>query len=55
MLATRAEKMREAFLKAIPFHRFAKPEEIADAIAENRRTAEQWRELYPFIEFSPAA
>ena len=32
MLATRAEKMREAFLKAIPFHRFAKPEEIADAI-----------------------
>lgn len=32
MLATRAEKLREAFLKAIPFHRFAKPEEIADAI-----------------------
>jgi 2-hydroxycyclohexanecarboxyl-CoA dehydrogenase len=32
MLATRSEKLREAFLKAIPFHRFAKPEEIADAI-----------------------
>ncbi len=32
MLATRAERMREAFLKAIPFHRFARPEEIADAI-----------------------
>lgn len=32
MLATRAEKLREAFLKAIPFRRFAKPEEIADAI-----------------------
>jgi 2-hydroxycyclohexanecarboxyl-CoA dehydrogenase len=32
MLATRGEKLREAFLKAIPFHRFAKPEEIADAI-----------------------
>jgi 2-hydroxycyclohexanecarboxyl-CoA dehydrogenase len=32
MLATRAEKLRDAFLKAIPFHRFAKPEEIADAI-----------------------
>jgi hypothetical protein len=30
------------------------PEEIADAITENRRTAEQWRELYPFIELSPA-
>lgn len=32
MLATRPEKLRDAFLKAIPFHRFAKPEEIADAI-----------------------
>ncbi len=32
MLATRSEKLREAFLKAIPFRRFAKPEEIADAI-----------------------
>ncbi|HXQ31666.1 MAG TPA: SDR family NAD(P)-dependent oxidoreductase [Steroidobacteraceae bacterium] len=32
MLATRGEKLRDAFLKAIPFHRFAKPEEIADAI-----------------------
>jgi uncharacterized protein (DUF433 family) len=31
------------------------PEEIAEAIAENRRTAEQWRELYPFIELSPGA
>jgi len=32
MLATRSEKLREAFLKAIPFRRFARPEEIADAI-----------------------
>jgi 2-hydroxycyclohexanecarboxyl-CoA dehydrogenase len=32
MLATRSEKMREAFLKAIPFRRFAKPDEIADAV-----------------------
>jgi uncharacterized protein (DUF433 family) len=31
------------------------PEEIAEAIADNRRTVEQWRELYPFIEFTPAA
>jgi hypothetical protein len=29
MLATRPEKLREAFVKAIPFRRFAKPEEIA--------------------------
>ncbi len=31
------------------------PDEIAEAIADNRRTAEQLRELYPFIELSPAA
>ncbi len=31
------------------------PEEIAEAIAENRRPVEESRELYPFIEFSPAA
>jgi hypothetical protein len=30
------------------------PDEIAQATAENRRTAEQWRELYPFIELSAA-
>jgi len=32
MLATRPEKLREAFIKAIPFRRFAKPDEIADAV-----------------------
>ncbi len=32
MLATRPDKTREAFIKAIPFRRFAKPQEIADAI-----------------------
>jgi hypothetical protein len=36
-------------------YRDSYPDEIAQAIAENRRTAEQWRELYPFIELSPAA
>ncbi len=32
MLATRSDKLREAFLRAIPFRRFAKPDEIADAV-----------------------
>ncbi len=32
MLQTRPEKLREAFVRAIPFKRFAKPQEIADAI-----------------------
>ena len=35
-------------------YRESYPEEIAEAIAENRRDSEQWRELYPFIELSPA-
>jgi uncharacterized protein (DUF433 family) len=30
------------------------PEEIAEAIAQNRRTAAEWHELYPFVELSPA-
>ena len=32
MLRTRPEKLLDAFLKAIPFKRFAEPREIADAI-----------------------
>jgi 2-hydroxycyclohexanecarboxyl-CoA dehydrogenase len=32
MLGTRPEKVREAFIRATPFRRFAKPQEIADAI-----------------------
>lgn len=32
MLQSRPDKLKEAFLRAIPFKRFAKPKEIADAI-----------------------
>jgi 2-hydroxycyclohexanecarboxyl-CoA dehydrogenase len=32
MLQTRPDKLKEAFLRAIPFKRFARPQEIADAI-----------------------
>lgn len=28
------------------------PDEVAEAIAQNRRSAEEWHELYPFVEFS---
>jgi len=31
------------------------PEEIAGAIAENRRPTEAWRELYPFVHFTTAS
>jgi hypothetical protein len=27
------------------------PEEIAEAIDENRRSAKEWHELYPFVRF----
>ena len=33
-------------------YRDSYPDEIAEAIAENRRTAEEWRELYPFVRFA---
>jgi uncharacterized protein (DUF433 family) len=33
-------------------YRDAYPEEIAQAIAQNRRDAAQWHELYPFIELA---
>jgi 2-hydroxycyclohexanecarboxyl-CoA dehydrogenase len=32
MLRSRPDKLKEAFLRAIPFRRFAEPQEIADAI-----------------------
>jgi uncharacterized protein (DUF433 family) len=32
-------------------YRDAYPHEIADAIGENRRSAAEWHQLYPFIEF----
>lgn len=28
------------------------PDEVADAIAENRRSPDEWRELYPFIRLA---
>jgi len=35
-------------------YRESYPDEIAEAIAQNRHTPEGWHELYPFIEFSGA-
>jgi uncharacterized protein (DUF433 family) len=36
-------------------YRDAYPEEIAAAMAENRRSSAEWHELYPFIELSASA
>ncbi|HXB65463.1 MAG TPA: hypothetical protein VNV42_11370 [Solirubrobacteraceae bacterium] len=35
-------------------YRDSYPEELAQAIAHNRRSAEEWQELYPFVAFSTA-
>jgi len=32
-------------------YRDSYPDEVGDLIAENRRPAEEWRELYPFVRF----
>jgi hypothetical protein len=34
-------------------YRDSYPDEIAQAISDNRLSAEEWRELYPFIQFAP--
>jgi uncharacterized protein (DUF433 family) len=46
-------QLSERQVRVATAYRDSYPEEIHEAISENRRTAEQWRELYPFIEFSP--
>jgi hypothetical protein len=48
-------QLNERHVRLAVAYRDSYPDEIADAIAENRRSTEQWRELYPFIELSPAA
>jgi uncharacterized protein (DUF433 family) len=34
-------------------YRKSYPDEVAEAIGQNRRAPEEWHELYPFVEFSP--
>lgn len=36
-------------------YRESYPDEVAEAIAQNRRPVEEWHELYPFIEFPATA
>jgi uncharacterized protein (DUF433 family) len=36
-------------------YRESYPEEIAEAIAQNRRTADEWHDLFPFVELSSVA
>jgi uncharacterized protein (DUF433 family) len=53
-LATETQ-LNERQVRLAIAYRDSYPEEIAEAVAQNRRTAAEWHELYPFIELSPAA
>jgi hypothetical protein len=46
-------QLTERPLELVLAYRDHYPDEIADAIAENRRPPEEWRELYPFVRFAP--
>jgi uncharacterized protein (DUF433 family) len=50
----RETQLTERQVRLALAYRESYPEEIAQAIAENRRTAEDWHELYPFVELPTA-
>jgi hypothetical protein len=47
-----ATQLSERQVRLALAYRDSYPEEIAQAIAQNRRTAEEWHELFPFVELS---
>jgi uncharacterized protein (DUF433 family) len=51
----RETQLTERQVRLAAAYRDSYPEEIAEAIAQNRRTAEDWHDLYPFIELSAPA
>ena len=48
-------QLTEPQLRLAVAYRDSYPEEVAEAISQNRRTAEDWHELYPFVELSVTA
>ena len=50
----RETQLTERHLRLAEAYRDAYASEVEEAIAENRRPVEEWRELYPFIEFDGA-
>jgi uncharacterized protein (DUF433 family) len=47
-------QLTERQVRLAAAYRDGYPDEVAAAIAQNRRAAAEWHELYPFIEFSTA-
>jgi uncharacterized protein (DUF433 family) len=50
---TEETQLTERQVRLAIAYRDSYPEETAEAVAQNRRTVAEWRELYPFIELSP--
>jgi uncharacterized protein (DUF433 family) len=51
----RDTQLTERQVRLATAYRESYPEETAEAIAQNRRTVEDWQDLYPFIELSTPA
>ena len=49
-----ATQLTEPQLHLAIAYRDSYPDEIAEAVAQNRRSAEQWRALYPFVQLAAA-
>jgi uncharacterized protein (DUF433 family) len=49
----RTSQLTSAQVRLAVAYRDAYPDEIESAIAQNRRTPEEWRSLYPFVVVSP--
>jgi hypothetical protein len=45
-------QLTERHVRLALAYRESYPDEVAEAIAQNRRGAEEWHELYPFVELS---
>jgi uncharacterized protein (DUF433 family) len=52
---TEETQLTERQVRLAVAYRDSYHEEVADAIAQNRRTAAEWHELYPFVQLSPTA
>jgi hypothetical protein len=50
----RETQLTDRHLRLVEAYRDAYSPEVEEAIAENRRPVEEWRELYSFIEFDAA-
>jgi hypothetical protein len=50
----RETQLTERHLRLVEAYRDAYASEVDEAIAENRQPVEEWRELYPFVEFAGA-